>query len=62
MTLCNPGEGVLVGEWTYPSAMAAMYPVAVTPVPVALDSEGIRSDDLNKVLSEWDHVGRGMPR
>ena len=61
-TFCNPGEGVLVGEWTYPSAMTAMRPVGVRPVAVALDSEGIRSDDLRKVLSEWNNVVRGMPR
>jgi aromatic amino acid aminotransferase I / 2-aminoadipate transaminase len=22
ITLCNPGEGILVSEWTYPSALA----------------------------------------
>ena len=24
-TLCNPGEGVLTEEWTYPSAMAVCF-------------------------------------
>jgi len=62
LTLCNPGEGVLASEWTYPSAMASMKPYGITPVPVAMDSQGMRSDALRTVLAEWDQDARGMAR
>jgi len=62
MTLCNPGEGVLTAEWTYPSAMAGMLPNNITPVPIAMDGQGMRADALRAVLSEWDETARGMPR
>ncbi|KAJ7283688.1 pyridoxal phosphate-dependent transferase [Mycena rebaudengoi] len=62
MTLCNPGEGVLVSKWTYPSAMATMRPFGIKAVPVDIDGQGVRSDALRTVLSEWDETVRGMPR
>lgn len=62
LTLCNPGEGILTEDWTYPSAMAGMKPFGIQPVPVAMDSEGMRSDDLRKVLAEWDEAARGFKR
>ncbi|KAF7301640.1 Aminotran-1-2 domain-containing protein [Mycena indigotica] len=62
LTLCNPGEGVLVSKWTYPSAMASMTPYNIRPVPVDIDGQGMRSDALRTVLTEWDEDARGMPR
>lgn len=62
MTLLNKGEGVLVGEWTYPAALATATPFGVSPVPIAMDGRGIRSDHLCRILSEWDETARGMPR
>lgn len=62
MTLCNPGEGILAAEWSYPSAMSVMAPFGIKPVSVPMDSQGIRSDKLRSVLSEWDENERGMPR
>ncbi|KAG2348855.1 PLP-dependent transferase [Suillus weaverae] len=62
MTLCNPGEGVLCEEWTYPSAIASMSPFNIKPVPVAMDGLGMKSDDLENLLSQWDPVSRQMPR
>ncbi|EGN93075.1 hypothetical protein SERLA73DRAFT_172428 [Serpula lacrymans var. lacrymans S7.3] len=61
-TLCNPGEGVLTEEWTYPSAMSAMAPYGINPVPIAMDSQGMRADSLNTLLSEWDEEARHMKR
>ncbi|KAH7916089.1 pyridoxal phosphate-dependent transferase [Hygrophoropsis aurantiaca] len=61
-SFCNPGEGVLMEEWNYPSAMAAMLPSNIRPVTVAMDGQGMRSDALEKVLSEWDEEVRQMPR
>lgn len=62
LTLCNPGEGVLASEWTYPSALSAMLPYGINPVPIPMDSQGMRSDSLRILLSEWDEAARGMPR
>ncbi|KAJ7638781.1 pyridoxal phosphate-dependent transferase [Roridomyces roridus] len=61
-TLCNPGEGVLVSKWTYPSAMATMQPHNIRPIPVDTDAQGMRSDSLRAILTEWDEAARGMPR
>lgn len=61
-TLCNPGEGVLCEEWTYPSAIASMLPSNIKPVPVAMDGLGMKSDALENLLSQWDPVSRQMPR
>lgn len=61
-TLCNPGEIILTEEWTYPSALAASSPIKVKAAPVAVDGQGMRSDDLRKVLAEWDESARGAKR
>lgn len=61
-TLCNPGEGILVSEWTYPSAIATMKPHNISPVPVGMDAEGMSSISLRQVLSNWDEEARKMPR
>jgi aromatic amino acid aminotransferase I len=62
MTLCNPGEGILAAEWTYPSAMSVMLPFGIKPVSVPMDGHGLRSDKLRLILSKWDEDKRGMPR
>jgi aromatic amino acid aminotransferase I len=61
-TLCDPGEVFLAEEWSYPSALAAAAPLNITPVPVGIDGQGLRSDELRKVLSEWDESLRGAKR
>jgi aromatic amino acid aminotransferase I len=62
ITLCNPGEGILCEEWTYPSAIAAMQPYGVSAVPVQMDDQGMCSDALRELLASWDVVSRGMTR
>ncbi|KAF5322822.1 hypothetical protein D9619_000291 [Psilocybe cf. subviscida] len=62
-TLCNPGEGILMSEWTYPSAIFDAHPYGVNPVPVGMDSQGMSAVALREVLSGWDVQARGgMPR
>ncbi|KAF9075867.1 PLP-dependent transferase [Rhodocollybia butyracea] len=61
-TILNPGDGVIVSEWTYPSAIGAMQPYGSIPVPVGMDSEGMSSISLRKTLAEWDESARGMSR
>ncbi|KAJ7276368.1 pyridoxal phosphate-dependent transferase [Mycena haematopus] len=60
-SLCNHGDGVLVSKWTYPSSMAAMTPYGIKAVPVEIDDQGMRSDSLRAILTEWDAEARGMP-
>ena len=62
LTLLNPGELLLTEEWTYPSAMASAEPIGCQAYPVGMDGEGMRSDDLRKILSEWDEQARGAKR
>jgi len=62
MTLCNPGDVILTGEWTYPSAIATAHPQGIKAIPVALDGEGMRSDALFEILSTWDESERGATR
>jgi aromatic amino acid aminotransferase I / 2-aminoadipate transaminase len=62
MTLLNKGEGILIDEWTYPAALATATPLGVSPVPIVIDGQGMRSDHLRQVLSEWDENARRMPR
>ncbi|KDR83779.1 hypothetical protein GALMADRAFT_110657 [Galerina marginata CBS 339.88] len=61
-TLCNPGEGVLTSEWTYPSALATMEPHGIRTVPVSMDGQGMSSVALRELLSTWDEETRGIPR
>ena len=62
VTLCNPNEGVLCDEWTYPSALAGMQPYGVSAIPVQMDDQGMCSSALREILVSWDEVARGMTR
>ncbi|KAI9000704.1 PLP-dependent transferase [Trametes punicea] len=62
LTLCNPGEAFITEDWTYPSALASSEPYGIHPVGVPMDHEGMRSDELRKLLVEWDEAARGCKR
>ena len=53
---------MLTSAWTYPNAMSSMLPYGSSPVPVAMDGQGMRSDSLRSILAGWDEVARKMPR
>ncbi|KAF8655284.1 hypothetical protein AX16_003183 [Volvariella volvacea WC 439] len=61
-TLCNPGEGILVEDWTYSSAVATMVPHGIRPVAVPMDFHGMRGDRLREILVGWDAEAQQMPR
>jgi len=61
-TILNPGDGLIVSEWTYPSALAGARPYGIKLVPIGMDAEGMSSAALRKTLAEWDESTRGMPR
>lgn len=62
LTLANPGEMFIVEDWTYPSAMAVAQPYGISPVGVPMDGQGMRSDELRKLLAGWDEAARGAKR
>ncbi|GAA5883335.1 hypothetical protein JCM3774_005247 [Rhodotorula dairenensis] len=64
-SLCNPGDGVLAEEWTYPSALATAWPSGIKPVPLPMDGDGLTVDGMDQVLANWnpdEHEGMQRPR
>ena len=59
--LLNPGDTVLVEEWTYPSALASARPIDVHWKSVPMDGQGMRPDSLRLILAGWK-VERDGPR
>lgn len=62
LTLCNPGETILVEEATYPAATATVLPQGVHCRGVAMDGQGMLPDALEEVLASWDEEAQGARR
>ena len=62
LTLLNPGDLFLTEEWTYPSALESAHPIGCKPFPVGMDGEGMRADDLRRILAQWDEEVQGARR
>ncbi|GAA5841313.1 hypothetical protein JCM11251_001622 [Rhodosporidiobolus azoricus] len=58
-TLCNPGDGVLAEEWTYPSALASAWPYGIRPVALPMDGEGMTPEGMDEILGNWNEEERG---
>ena len=52
--LLNPGDTLLVEEWTYPAALASARPIGVRWKAVPMDNQGMRPDALREILAAWD--------
>jgi DNA-binding transcriptional MocR family regulator len=50
-TFLRPGDPVLVEEPGYPGAIGAAILAGLVPLPVPTDGEGMRTDDLERILS-----------
>ena len=61
-TFCDPGDMVLMGEYSYSNAIATVRSFGCGVVPVGMDADGIKADALRFALSSWDVEGRGYPR
>ncbi|KAG8864615.1 hypothetical protein FRB96_005119 [Tulasnella sp. 330] len=61
-TLINPGDTILVEEWSYPAALTTSRPYEASFAPVAMDGEGMRADALEYVLEHWNEEERGSRR
>jgi len=60
--LCEPGDFILCEQYTYPSAQALWIPMGCKAAPVKIDGRGLRPEDLERVLAEWDEVRDGCRR
>jgi len=60
--LCEAGDYILCEEHTYPSAQALWIPMGIKAVPVAMDAQGMRADDLEKILANWDGNPERRPK
>ncbi|KAK7451732.1 hypothetical protein VKT23_012412 [Stygiomarasmius scandens] len=60
--LCEPGDYILVEEYTYPSAQAVWAPMGCRGVPISMDKDGILPEALGRVLGEWEQVHPGTKR
>lgn len=62
LSLCNPGETILVEEATYPAATATVLPQGIKCLGVAMDGQGMLPDALEKILASWDEEAEGARR
>ncbi|THU78763.1 PLP-dependent transferase, partial [Dendrothele bispora CBS 962.96] len=60
--LCEPGDYILVEEYTYPSAQAVWAPMGCRGVPVSIDKDGILPKALERLLGDWEQVHPGTKR
>lgn len=51
--LLDPEDTLLVEEYTYSGALAAVWPVGCTMVPMAMDDNGVNPEALEQQLSAW---------
>ncbi|OCT45190.1 Aromatic amino acid aminotransferase [Cladophialophora carrionii] len=58
----DPGDFVLVEEYTYSGTIEAAGPLGLTLVPVAMDSDGINPKSLDDILSTWEQLHPGTRR
>ena len=60
--LLDPGDYVLVEDFTYPSALEALHPLQVKTVGVKMDREGMMHGDLEFILACWDRSWGKRPK
>ena len=52
--LCNRGEWILAEEYTYSGAVEAAKGLGIRTLGVKMDNNGLRPDDLESKLCNWD--------
>ncbi|KAI8851520.1 pyridoxal phosphate-dependent transferase [Chytridium lagenaria] len=60
--LCERGDGVLVEEWCYSSALEQMRPLGIIPIPVKMDEEGFLPNDIPRAIREFREKYGDAPR
>lgn len=61
--LCEPGDHIIVEQFTFPSSMGVWIPLGIKGAPIKMDADGMQSVDLRRVLENWDvdHPGQKRP-
>ncbi|KIY71393.1 aromatic aminotransferase Aro8 [Cylindrobasidium torrendii FP15055 ss-10] len=60
--LCEPGDYILVEEYTFSSAQYLWIPMGCKGAPIKMDAEGLRADHLDEVLTTWDTTHPGVKK
>ncbi|PIA12934.1 PLP-dependent transferase, partial [Coemansia reversa NRRL 1564] len=50
---CQPGDSIIVEQWSFPGALSNLSTSGVKPVAVAMDSEGMLPEELDSVCTSW---------
>ncbi|GME83697.1 unnamed protein product [Ambrosiozyma monospora] len=53
-TFCDPGDSILVEEYTFAASLEAAKPLEVNCIPVSIDDHGIVPEKLDELLNNWD--------
>lgn len=59
--LCNPGDTVLVEQYTYSGAMASAKAQSLEVLGIEMDSLGLVPEYLDQKLQNWDHARGKKP-
>lgn len=59
--LCNPGDTVLVEQYTYSGAMASAKAQSLKILGIKMDSLGLVPEDLDQKLQNWDYASGRKP-
>ncbi|GAA5915028.1 hypothetical protein JCM6882_006760 [Rhodosporidiobolus microsporus] len=62
--LCDPGDLILCEEYTFASSISMWTSFGCRATPVKLDGNGLRADDLERVLGTWEteHPNEKRPK
>lgn len=60
--LLPPRSSILLEAYAYPGTLAALDPLQINTVGIAMDSEGLVPSAMDDVLSAWDETARGTKR
>jgi aromatic amino acid aminotransferase I len=51
--LLDRGDGILVEEYAYTSAMEQLVPLGIVPVPVRIDRQGMDPGDISRAHAQF---------
>lgn len=60
--ILNPGDKVIVEEFTYPGTLGILAPYNPEYVDIKCDDQGMRADMLRKALSKWKPGDPEVPK
>jgi len=54
----DEGDSILLEDYTYSGSLAFLKPLGRRLVPVKTDNEGILPNNLDTILTQWDHANK----